>query len=74
MLQLQQNFMIQILIYPHTFKLNIMHAASASYRIHTASGTTSATSYPPSDVISAKSIHTANSKDWGYFRATLIRP
>jgi hypothetical protein len=47
---------------------------SNTYRLKTASGSTSATSYTPNTVVEAKSVHTANSKEWGYFRATLIRP
>lgn len=47
---------------------------SKTYRLSTASGSTSATANTPYDLQDAKSTHTANSQAWGYFRATLIRP
>lgn len=50
------------------------HPDSQSTRLETASGEFSARAIPPYEVIEARSVHTANSSAWGYFRATLIKP
>lgn len=51
-------------------------AGSGTYRVAVDSGTTYASCNPSGDIISAKSVHTANSGStaWGYFGGELIKP